>query len=101
VLATLGRDAYLAPPMANHKSAKKQSRQDVARRARNRAVKGHVRTLVKNLRQSLEAGDPQEVAARLRETERAITKASSRGVMAKRAASRKVSRLARAVARSS
>jgi len=82
--------------VANHKSAKKQAQQDERRRVRNRAAKSRVRTLIKNLRQSIEAGNRDEIPARLREAERAIRKAASRGVIAKRAADRSVGRLARA-----
>jgi small subunit ribosomal protein S20 len=82
--------------VANHKSAKKRAQQDERRRMRNRAVKSRVRTLIKSLRQSIESGDREAIPTRLREAERALRKAASRGVIAKRSADRSVSRLARA-----
>ena len=82
--------------MANHKATKKSARQDLVRRARNRGVRSGVRSSVKALRAAIESGDAQAVPERLKDAERAIRKAASKGVVAKRQADRKVSRLARA-----
>lgn len=82
--------------MANHKATKKSARQDLRRRARNRGVRTRVRSVVKALRTAIDGGDAEAVPARLHEAERAIRKAASKGVIAKRQADRKVSRLARA-----
>ncbi len=82
--------------MATHKSAVKRARQNVRRRDRNRHVRSGMHTVVKQFRQALEASDP-EVAEKLRLAERAIRKAASKGVIPKRRASRKVSRLARSL----
>lgn len=43
--------------MANTKSAQKRARQSLKRRARNRAGASTMRTAVKKLRQTIEAGD--------------------------------------------
>ena len=82
--------------MANHKATKKSARQDLVRRARNRGVRSGVRSSVKALHAAIESGDAQAVPERLKDAERAIRKAASKGVVAKRQADRKVSRLARA-----
>lgn len=52
--------------------------------------------MVKALRSAIESGDKEAIPARFRDAERAIRKAASKGVVAKRQADRKVSRLARA-----
>ena len=83
--------------MANHKSAEKRARQAVVRRARNRAVKSEVRSRVKAVRVAVAAGDREGASAGLRDAERSLRKAASKGVIPKTTAGRSVSRLARAV----
>lgn len=82
--------------MANHKATKKSARQDLIRRARNRGVRTRLRSMVKALRSAIESGDTETVRARFQDAERAIRKAASKGVVPRRQADRKVSRLARA-----
>lgn len=82
--------------LANHSAPKKSARQDLLRRARNRTVRTRVRTLVRALRSAIEANDRDAITASFQEAERAIRKAASKGVLPKRQADRKVSRLARA-----
>jgi small subunit ribosomal protein S20 len=80
--------------VATHKSAEKRARQDARRQQRNQTVRARTRTVVKKLRAALDAGS-SEVGSQLRETERALRKAASQGIIPKRRASRLVSRLAR------
>ncbi len=80
--------------MANHPSAEKRNRQRVKRTTRNRAVKSAVRTHVKNVRAAVAAKDPKAAKEALHEATIAFDKAASKGVLAKKAASRHVSRLA-------
>jgi small subunit ribosomal protein S20 len=79
--------------VANHKSAKKRARQTEKRRARNRHVNSGVKTAVKALHQA----PPEEQAAALRRAESVIRRAASKGVISKKQASRRVSRLAKRV----
>ncbi len=85
--------------MANPRSAEKRNRQSQKRRARNVSVRTRVKSAVKKVRESIERGElaaAQEafvVAARL------IDQASSKGVVHRNTASRKISRLAAAVAK--
>jgi len=81
--------------VANHKSAKKRARQALQRRARNRQVRGGVRTAVKAARRTLGEGEPEAAATALRSAERLIRKAATKGVIPKKRASRQVSRLAK------
>ncbi len=81
--------------MANHKSAKKRARQALKRRDRNREVKSAMRTAIKSVRTSVEAGDAAKSTTDLRLAERLLRKAAGKGVIPKRRASRQISRLAK------
>jgi small subunit ribosomal protein S20 len=85
--------------MANHPSAEKRNRQRIKRTARNRAAKSNVRTQVKALREALAAKDAKAAEAALGNAAIALEKASGKGVMHPKTASRSVSRLAAAVHR--
>ena len=85
--------------MANHISALKRNRQNIKRRERNRIARGSVRTVIKSVRAALENGQIKEAQTLLRSAERAISKASSKGLYNRSNASRKISRLASAVAK--
>lgn len=83
--------------MAQHKSAEKRARQSERRRARNRGITSALRTRVKGVRDAIASGDKAAAAARLREAEKALRQAATKGVLKKETASRQVSRLAKAV----
>jgi small subunit ribosomal protein S20 len=83
--------------MANIKSQIKRNRQSERHRQGNMAVRSRLRTEAKKIRRSIDAGE--SVDAQLRETGRLLDKAASRGVIHKRTAARRKSRLARAAAR--
>jgi small subunit ribosomal protein S20 len=80
--------------VANHPSAEKRNRQRIKRTLRNRSVASAVRTHVKNVRAAVAAKDAKAAQAALKAATVAIDKASSKGVVPKRTASRTVSRLA-------
>jgi small subunit ribosomal protein S20 len=80
--------------VANHKSAKKRARQTIVKTIRNRAVKSQVRASVRSFREALEAGDLEAAKTNLVSATRELYRAASKGVMHKRSASRRVSRLA-------
>lgn len=81
--------------MANHPSAEKRNRQRIKRTTKNRAVKSSVRTIVKRVRVALLLGVAEKAAAQtaLKIAIVAIDKAASKGVIPKKTASRKISRL--------
>ena len=81
--------------MANHKSALKRIRQSERRRKRNQHVRSGMRTEVKRFRLAVDAGDAGQAADLFKTAERAIRRAASKGVIPKRRAARRVSRLAR------
>ena len=79
--------------MANHASALKRARQNIKRNTRNRAYRTRVRSVVKQVRQAIAAGDADAAQAALSKAVPIIDKAASKGVLHKKNASRKVSRL--------
>ncbi len=78
--------------MANHKSAKKRAKQSQVRRLRNRSVKTTLKNLEKSVRAAKEAGseDKNEL---MKKTQSMLHKAAKKGVIHKKTASRKISRL--------
>jgi small subunit ribosomal protein S20 len=85
--------------MANHKSALKRARQNEKRRAYNRIYRTRARTLVKQARiQIHEKKDVEEARRATREAIRDLDMAASRGVIHKRNAARRKSRLMKQLA---
>ena len=83
--------------MANIKSAKKRILVNQTKAERNKAIKSSVKTAVKKVRVEIEAQDKEDAKAALLKATTVIDKAASKGVYHKNTASRKVSRLAKAV----
>ena len=83
--------------MANHKSAVKRARQSENRNARNRAVKTRVKNVTKDVRQIVAEGSRENAVTNLTAAQSVIAKAAKKGIIHKRTASRKISRLARLV----
>ena len=82
--------------MANHKSALKRAGQNERRRLRNKSVQTRVKNVVKDLRLAV-AQDEQDAVEQLNAAKSAIDKAAKKGVLHKKTASRKISRLNRQV----
>lgn len=83
--------------MANVPSAEKRNRQRIRRRQRNLSHLTRVRTSIKKVRSEIEAGDGKAAEA-LKAAVQLIDKAAQKGVLKKETASRKISRLTKAVA---
>ena len=83
--------------MANHKSAVKRAGQNVRRRMRNKAVRTVVKNQVKGVRLAAAEGSTEDAAAILKSATSKIDKAAKKGVIHKRTAARKISRLAKMV----
>ncbi len=83
--------------MANNKSAIKRVRQAEQRRVRNRSVRTRVRNVSKAVLQAAAAPGKEPVALTeaLRQAQSIIDRAAKRGVLHRRAAARRKSRLAR------
>jgi small subunit ribosomal protein S20 len=86
--------------VANIRSAVKRNRQAQKRRARNVSVRSVVKTAVKDAREALAAKDPSKVKEALTNAVRSLNKASSKGVLHKRTASRRIARLMKQAPRS-
>ena len=82
--------------MANHKSALKRAGQNERRRLRNKAVQTRVKNVVKDVRLAV-AQDAENAVEQLNAAKSAIDKAAKKGVLHKKTASRKISRLAKQV----
>lgn len=83
--------------MLRHKSAEKRARQNKKRYQHNRAVKSSVKTSVKHLTSVLEAKNRDECTGALKKVISSISKAASKGVIHKKTAARKISRLTKRV----
>ncbi len=83
--------------MANIKSAKKRILVNRTKAERNKMIKSAVKTSIKKVRAAIDAQDQEAAKAALLAATSTIDKAASKGVYHKNTASRKVSRLAKAV----
>ncbi len=83
--------------MANHKSAEKRNRQSNARQERNVAAKSAIKTKVKTVLKAVESKSKENAAEALKATVPALAKAGAKGLIHKKNASRKISRLTRKV----
>jgi small subunit ribosomal protein S20 len=82
--------------MANIKSQIKRNKQNEKRAERNKNVRTALKTSTKKIRTAVDAGDAEEAQARQRENARALDKAVAKGIVHKRTAARRKSRLAKA-----
>ena len=83
--------------MANIKQAKKRVRRNANREDINRARRGRIRTFVKKVEAALQAGDQAAAADALKAAQPEVARGVTKGVIRKNTASRKISRLSRAV----
>ena len=83
--------------MANIRSAAKAARKAKRREAINTARKSRVRTHVRKVEEAIASGDAKAAAEALRAAQPEIVRGANKRIMHKRAASRKVSRLAQRV----
>lgn len=84
--------------MANHKSALKRSRQNETRHLRNRSVKTRVRNIVKDIKIVAGKNDNKDTSLKTLDMAKSIiAKAAKNGVIHKKNASRKISRLSKLI----
>ena len=84
-------------PDHKHKDAFKRMRQNTKRRARNRTYRSRMRTEIKKLRQAIEAGDSATAQAQLPKTVSMIQRVAQKGIIHRKQAARRVSRLSQSV----
>jgi small subunit ribosomal protein S20 len=82
--------------MANIKSQIKRNKQNEVRRERNKAVRSSLKTATKKAQLAIDDGDAEAAQLHAREASRSLDKAASKGVVHKRTAARRKSRLAKA-----
>jgi small subunit ribosomal protein S20 len=85
--------------LANHKSAIKRQKQSEAKKLINKATKTLMRTKIKKVRTAVEELKADAAQEALKEAIKPIIKAAQKGAIHKKTASRKVSRLTKAVNR--
>jgi len=83
--------------LANHKSAIKRARQSEEQRVRNRSRKTRMKNVIRDLDEAIAGKSPEKAAEQLKKAISVIAKTASKGVVHKNTASRKISRLTRAV----
>lgn len=81
--------------MANIKSAKKRIAVIDKKTAKNRRIKNHLKTALKNFDLALAGEDTASAEEKFRLAEKELMQAASKGTISKNAASRKTSRLAK------
>lgn len=83
--------------MANTSSAKKAARQMVRRTEINKSRRTRMKGQVGKVEDAIAAGDKQQAIAALKTAEPVLARTAQKGVVHKRAASRKISRLTKRV----
>ncbi|CAI8208880.1 MAG: 30S ribosomal protein S20 [Parvibaculales bacterium] len=83
--------------MANLSSSKKMVRKIERRTARNRDQKSKMRSFIRRVDEAIASGDKAAAETALRDAQPLIARAGRKGLMHKKTASRKVSRLAKRV----
>ncbi|MFA5991141.1 MAG: 30S ribosomal protein S20 [Candidatus Doudnabacteria bacterium] len=85
--------------MPNTKSAAKAMRQSIRRRERNITTKDKFKSAVKEVKSLISAGKKTEAAEAMKKAMSTLDKATKNGVIHKNTASRRKSRMAKAIAK--
>jgi small subunit ribosomal protein S20 len=85
--------------LANHPSALKRARQSKTRKLRNLAHKTRAKSVVKEVRTLLQGKDSAQIPEKFKKAVSTLHRSATKGVIHRKKASRKISRLARAVNR--
>ena len=83
--------------MANTKSAKKAARQTVRRTNANKGRRSRARSYARKVEEAIASGDKAAAAAALKEAEPVLARTAQKGLVHRKTASRKVSRLAKRI----
>lgn len=83
--------------MAHHHSAKKRIRRNARRAAINRARTSRIRTAVKKVRLAIDNGDKTAAQEALKAAQPEIHRGVNKGILHKNTASRRLSRLSKAI----
>ncbi len=83
--------------MANIKSQIKRNRQNERAAERNKATRSALKTKARRVREAVDVGDTEAAQERFRDLSRSLDQAVSKGVLHKRRAADRKSRVAKAV----
>jgi len=83
--------------MANSPQAKKRIRRNGRREEINRARISRIRTFIRGVEEAIDAGDKDKATTALRAAQPEIMRGATKGVLHRKTASRKISRLAKRV----
>ncbi|MBU2521986.1 MAG: 30S ribosomal protein S20 [Proteobacteria bacterium] len=83
--------------MANHKSALKRATQNEIRRMRNKSTNTRIKKVTKEVQLSLNEDSSEMTLKKLNTAQSLIDKAAKKGVIHKKTAARKISRLSKLV----
>ncbi len=83
--------------MANHKSELKRARQNEVKRLRNKSTRTRVKGVVKDVRLAVSEASGKNAKENLNIAKSVIARASKKGVIHKKTAARKISRLSKLV----
>jgi small subunit ribosomal protein S20 len=83
--------------MANTKSAKKAARQTLRRTEANKARRSRMRSYARKVEEAIASGDKAAAQAALKEAEPVLARTAQKGLLHRKAAERKVSRLSKRV----
>ena len=83
--------------MAQHLDAVKRNKQNEKRRLRNRHYRATMRSQLKKVRAAVEGGDVEKATAELNKAVSIIQRLTTKNILHRRTAARKVSRLYKAV----
>jgi len=83
--------------LAEHKSALKRARQNEKRRLRNKSTKTRTKNIIKGVQLAVSEKSREAALSELNTAKSIIDKAAKKGVIHKKTASRKISRLSRLV----
>ncbi len=83
--------------MANHKSALKRATQNEIRRVRNKSTRTRIKKVTKEVQLSLNEDSGEMILKKLNTAQSLIDKAAKKGVIHKKTAARKISRLSKLI----
>jgi small subunit ribosomal protein S20 len=83
--------------MANTKSAKKAARQTLRRTIVNKTRRSRMRSYTRKVEEAIASGDKAAAQAALKEAQPVIVRTAQKGMVHRKTASRKVSRLAKRI----
>lgn len=83
--------------MAIHKSAKKRIRRNTKVAARNKSRVSQMRNAVRKVEEAIKSGDAKAAAEALKAAQPKMQRTAGKGIMHKKTASRKISRLSKQI----